>query len=70
MLDEAQLQNEYVFALPARLARKLLHLTAETGDATKAFALSQRFVDFTGATREAAHPCRLKHKGIAETGRH
>jgi CRP/FNR family cyclic AMP-dependent transcriptional regulator len=65
--------HEYVFlALPARLARKLLHLTSETADATKAFALSQSdLADFTGATREAVSRTLAvwKHRGIVETGR-
>lgn len=65
--------HEYVFlALPARLARKLLHLTAEAGDATKAFSLSQSdLADFAGATREAVSKTLSvwKQKGIVEPGR-
>jgi CRP/FNR family cyclic AMP-dependent transcriptional regulator len=65
--------HEYVFlALPARLARKLLHLTAEAGPTSKTFALSQsELADFTGATREAVSKTLAvwKHRGIVETGR-
>ncbi|KIN62075.1 Transcriptional regulator, Crp/Fnr family [Sulfitobacter noctilucicola] len=65
--------HEYVFlALPARLARKLLHLTAETGNADGTFRLSQtELADFTGATREAVSKTLSVWKlhGMVETGR-
>jgi CRP-like cAMP-binding protein len=65
--------HEYVFlALPARLARKLLHLTAGTAQPGAAFRLSQTdLADFTGATREAVSKCLSgwKQEGLVETGR-
>ena len=45
--------NEQVFlAMPVRLARKLLHLTPETGDGKLALSQSD-LAEFIGATREA-----------------
>jgi CRP/FNR family cyclic AMP-dependent transcriptional regulator len=65
--------HEYVFlALPARLARKVLHLTTGTGTASRAFPLSQTdLADFIGATREAVSKTLAvwKLKGMVETGR-
>jgi CRP-like cAMP-binding protein len=65
--------HEYVFlALPARLARKLLHLTSEAEAGDRAFPLSQTdLADFIGATREAVSKTLAvwKLKGIVETGR-
>lgn len=65
--------HEYVFlALPARLARKVLHLTMNDTGPNVTFNLSQTdLADFTGATREAVSKTMSvwKHKGIIETGR-
>ncbi|NNE52769.1 MAG: Crp/Fnr family transcriptional regulator [Sulfitobacter sp.] len=65
--------HEYVFlALPARLARKILHLTAGTTDPDAAFKLSQTdLADFTGATREAVSKTLSiwKQDAFVETGR-
>jgi len=65
--------HEYVFlALPARLARKVLHLTLDATGPSKTHNLSQTdLADFTGATREAVSKTMSvwKHKGIIETGR-
>lgn len=65
--------HEYVFlALPARLARKVLHLTINRPGPAETFNLSQTdLADFTGATREAVSKTMSvwKHKGIIETGR-
>lgn len=65
--------HEYVFLpLPARLARKVLHLTGNGLPGVKTFSLSQTdLADFTGATREAVSKTLSiwKQKGIVETGR-
>lgn len=65
--------HEYVFlALPARLARKLLHLTSRAEGSAQDFNLSQSdLADFAGATREAVSKTLAvwKHQGIIETGR-
>jgi CRP-like cAMP-binding protein len=65
--------HEYVFlALPARLARKVLHLTGSNVGPQENFKLSQSdLADFTGATREAVSKTlsNWKQKGIVETGR-
>ncbi|MDF1727020.1 MAG: Crp/Fnr family transcriptional regulator [Sulfitobacter sp.] len=64
--------HEYVFLpLPARLARKILHLTTGAGE-ERTFALSQTdLADFTGATREAVSKTlsNWKAQGLIETGR-
>lgn len=64
--------HEYVFLpLPARLARKILHLTTGMGT-ERTFALSQsELADFTGATREAVSKTlsQWKADGLIETGR-
>ncbi|WP_425300347.1 Crp/Fnr family transcriptional regulator [Pukyongiella litopenaei] len=49
-----QLKEQVFLPLPARLARKVLYLTRDTGDAPAALGLSQaELAEFVGATREA-----------------